>query len=233
MPLESLKNGPERDDNDASLKTPERVATGPFADIDHTEALPPQQIDAQALLDQMEQLRAFRNPDEEVDALLEQKSVGEDLEKVAKLIEEEKRKNEGLSAVRQSLGVPRENGEIVSKLEEARKTLEEEQRQVELAGEYNDVLSSFSELGSEEVRHIAETGTTSKGETIHNKYGKEIRSNVAKELARIHLGGKRRVTWEALTKLGQVADRILHDLASAVKGIFRSSEGGGAQERTE
>src|SRR3989338_924923 len=204
MPLESLKNGPERDDNDASLKTPERVATGPFADIDHTEALPPQQIDAQALLDQMEQLRAFRNPDEEVDALLEQKSVGEDLEKVAKLIEEEERK-----------------------------TLEEEQRQVELAGEYNDVLSSFSELGSEEVRHIAETGTTSKGETIHNKYGKEIRSNVAKELARIPLGGKGRVRWDALTKLGQGADRILHDLASAVKGIFRSSEGGGAQERTE
>ncbi len=221
---------PDESDENAPLQGPERRATGPFADVDDAESAPDQTIDIKTLL---EQLNAPRSPDEEVQVASERENVDKRLEQVATLKEKEKEKDEKLGAVRQDLGVPHENGETLKELEEAEKRLKEEQRQLELAGEYNDVLDSFSDLSTDEIRHIAETGKTKKGESIHNKYGKEIHSDVAKELARMHGKGGRRVTWREIQELGKVVDRILHDVVSAVKGMFKGSkvEKGGTNAR--
>ena len=226
MPIETLKTGPEEQDDDASGKSQERTATGPLSDADDIEDKPGQTIDAKTFLEKLRQLQESRNPEDKVDVVSEREDVTENLGRVATLIEKEKEQNEKLSAVRQDLGVPHESKETLQKLEEARKTLEEEQRHIELAGEYNDVLDSFSELSREEMEHIAETGKTKKGESIRSKYGKEIHSDVAKELAHMHLCGGRHVTWQALDKLGKVVDRILHDVVSAVKRMFKDSGGG-------
>ncbi|HBV00921.1 MAG TPA: hypothetical protein DEF00_00810 [Candidatus Taylorbacteria bacterium] len=233
MIVESLRTKPEEQDDDMPPNGQERVATGPLSDADDIEVAPGQAIDTKTFLERLRQLQESRNPEDKVNVASERENVDESLGHVAKLIEKEKEKSEKLGAVRQDLGVPHEDGETLQKLEEARKTLEEEQRHIELAGEYNDVLDSFSELSREELEHIAETGETRKGESVQSKYGKEIHSDVAKELASMHLGGKLHVTWGALTKLGQVADKILHDMVSAVKGIFRGPESGGKRTHAE
>lgn len=231
MKSESMRVGPEAGDDDIPPNVPERKATGPFADYPEDEPTPA--INVKTLL---EQLNTPRNPDEEVDVTSERESVSENLEHVTKLIEKEKAKSESLNAVRQDLGVPHESGEILKDLEETKEKLKEEQRDIELAGEWNDVLDSFSEpseFSTEEIRHIAETGKTRKGESIRDKYGKEIHSNLAKELAAMHLRGGRRVTWKTMLKLGKVVDQILHDMASAVKGIFKGPEGGAGRTHAE
>lgn len=229
MNAESMRGKSEgQEDDDMLPPLPERKATGPFADYPEDEPAPA--IDVKTLF---EQLNAPRNPDEEVDVASEQERMSENLEHVTKLIEKEKEKGEKLGAVRQDLGVPHEGGETLKNLEEAKEKLKEEQRHIELAGEWNDVLDSFSELSTEEMRHIAETGKTRKGESIRSKYGKEIHSDLAKELAGMHLGGGRRVTWRTLLKLEKVVDQILHDMVSAVKGIFKGPEGGAGRTHSE
>src|SRR3989338_8887723 len=133
MATESIRISPEEDD-DMSPSTPERKATGPFAEIDEDEPAPA--VNIKTLL---EQLNAPRNPDEEVQVASQRERVNENLEHVTKLIEKEKEKNERLDSVRQGLGVPHESGETLKNLEEAKEKLEEEQRHIELAGEFNDV----------------------------------------------------------------------------------------------
>lgn len=223
MTIESPQIKPEESgDEDTEQRSPEQTATGPFADVEPGEP----EVDLAALL---EQLDAARNPDEKIDVAAERERVGGRLEQVAKRIEKEKGKNDALGAARQQLGVPHEGGETLKSLEEARDALEEEQRRIELAGEYNDVLGSFSELSREDIAHIAETGKTIKGESVKNKHGREIRSGVAKELAHMYLSGGRHITWGRLGELWELekmAEQILHDVASVAKGMFAKREGG-------
>ena len=228
MKIESMRTEPKADDDDVPLQSPERRATGPLSDApDEGVELG---VDAKTLLEQVE---APRDPEGEVDVASEREHVGKKLEQVTKLIEKEKEKEQSLGAVRQTLGVPHQGGETLKKLEEAEKTLKEEQRNIELASEYNDVLDSFSDLSSEEVKHIAETGKTRKGESIRNKYKKEIHSDLAKELARMHGNGGRRVTWRELQELGKVVDEILKKMVKAVKGIFKGTGGGEGSAHAE
>lgn len=221
MIVESWGNKAQESDDDISGQSSERRATGPPSDAPDVEI--EHSVDVQTLL---ERLKAPRNPDKEVEVVSEREAARKKLEQVAKLIEKEKEKEQPLGAVRQGLGIPHDGGETLKKLEEAKEKLEEEQRHIELASEYNDVLDSFSDLSGEEVRHIAETGKTKKGGSIRNKYGKEIHSNLAKELAHMHSQGGRRVTWREIRELGKVVDRILHDVVLAVKGMFKGSGGG-------
>lgn len=223
--MESMRTkGEEPEDEDAQERSPERMATGPFADAELGE----QKVDLRALL---EELHTARNPDEKIDVTAERESVGPRLEHVSQLIEKEKRKENTLGAVRQELQVPHEASDTLSQLEEARETLEEEQRHIELAGEWNEVLTSFSDLSPEEVRHIAKTGRRMNGESVYQR-GKEIHSDLARELAGMYQKGGRYVTWGALNTLRQVADAILKDVVSAVKDIFRGTgqERGGASD---
>ena len=206
----------EPDEDEAPPKSPERQATGPLADEEPGE--PP--VDFEALL---EQLSAERNPEEKVNVAAERERVSRGLEHVDTLLEREKEENQSLEAVRQGLQVPHEDSGAVKKLEEAKARLEEEQGHIELAAEWNDVLDSFSELSGGELQHIADTGMTRKGKAIYNKHGKELHSNLAKELARMHLAGGRHVTWGQLRTLRMAVDRILHDIGSVVKGIFKGS----------
>ena len=185
--------------------------------------------DASSLL---EKLKTPRNPDEDVKVSEARDSVKEHLGQVAKLIEREKEKEKSLDEVRKDLALPYGEGETLKKLEEARKQLEEDARHIELASEYNETLDSFSDLSSEERKHIAETGKTRKGEYLKDRHGKKIESDIAKELAHLYAEGGRRITWRMARKLGQVADRILHDIVSAVKGVLRGTGNGEGEEKS-
>lgn len=218
MSVESMRGKPEEPDEDeASRESPERKATGPLADEEPREISPD-------ITELLETLKKTRVPEEKVDVASEREAVGERLQHVTERIEEEQQKNESLAVVRQELQVPHETSDTLKQLEEARETLEEEQRHIELAGEYNEVLDSFSDLSLEEISHIAETGKTLNGEVIRTANGKELHADLARELARIHLGGGRRITWGNLHTLRQVIDRILHDVVSVVKGVFKGAE---------
>lgn len=233
MKIESVRMEPEADDDATLEHCPERAATGPLSDADDSETASEQATDAKTFFERLQQVQKSRNPEDKVDVAVEREDADKRLRQVSELIEKEKEKTEKLGAVRQGLGVPHEDGGTLKKLEEARETLEEEQRHIELAGEYNDVLNSFSELSREEIEHIVETGKTKKGESIRDKHGKEIHSDVAKELAHIHLNGGRHVTWKALEQLGKVVERILHDVVSAVKGMFKGARGGEEKSRAK
>lgn len=239
MPIESRKVGLESKNDAASTSTPERPATGPFADepegppdMSGAEAISgsPKEFDLKEFLAQME---ASRAPEAEVDAPAERERVSREQKRVAALLEEEKERNEKLRAARQGLGIPHEDGERVRELEEAKKRLEEEEHTLELASEYNDVLDSFGQLSKGEIQHIAETGKTSGGESVRSRTGKEVHTDIARELAGLHLRGGRRVTWGTINQLEEIADRVLHDIVSAVRGIFRGPEGGGGKSRVE
>lgn len=206
----------ESEDENERPQNPERIATGPFADAEPGE----QNADLTTLL---EQLNAARNPDEKIDVAAERERVGERLGRVTELIEKEKQKESALGAVREELQVPHEASAALSQLEEAKETLEEEQRHIELAEEWNEVLTSFSDLSPEEIRHIAKTGRKLNGESVY-RHGKEIHSDLARELAGMYQKGGRHITWGTLNTLRQVADAILKDVISAVKGIFRGRE---------
>jgi hypothetical protein len=235
MPVEAPKFGPEADEDNAPDKNPERVATGPLSDTPDTDETP-RTFDARKFLEEIERLAESRNLDEAVEVDAEKANIGKKLEQVSTLVEKEKEKNGRLSGVRQDLGVPHEDDGTLQKLQEAKEALEEEQRHIELAGEYNDTLESFGNLSGEELRHIAETGMTSKGEKIRDKYGKEIHSDVARELASMYRGGKVHMTWGSLAslkKLEEVATRILHDVGAAVKGVFRGPRGGAGRPSAE
>lgn len=216
----------ESEDEDAQQRSPERTESGPFADAEPGE----QEVDMATLL---ERLNTTRNPDEKVDVAAERESVGERLEHVSQLIEKEKRKENTLGAIRQELQVPHETSDTLKQLEEARETLEKEQRHIELAGEWNEVLTSFSELSPDEVKHIARTGRMKNGESVYDKKNRrELDSALARELAGMYVNGGRYVTWGALNTLRQVADAVLNDVVSAVKGIFkgRGHQRGGASD---
>lgn len=176
--------------------------------------------DASALL---ERLRDFRNPEEEINVSEERDTVRARLEQVSRLIEKEREKDDSLRVAREGLKTPHEKGSKLKELEEAKEQLEEDARHIELAATYNDTLDSFSDLSHDEREHIARTGKTGKGKHLYDRHGKKIESDVAKELAHLYKSGGRRMTWGATRRLSQVADRILHDVVSAVKGIFRGT----------
>lgn len=233
MTTESMPIKHEESDDEMSPNGPERAATGPLSDADDIETASGPATDAKAFLERLQQVQESRNPEDKVGVASEREGIDKRLEQVTTLIEKEKEESVSLGAVRQDLGVPHESGETLKKLEEAKETLEEEKRHIELASEYNDVLDSFSELSSEEIQHIAETGKTRKREAIRSKYGKEIHADIAKELAHMYKSGGRRVTWREIQTLGKVVDRILHDMVSAVKGIFKRSKEGEEKSRAE
>lgn len=175
----------------------------------------------------LEQLRIPREPNKEVDIQVERERVSRKLEQVEQVIKTENEKAAPLEAARQSLGIKQAGsaGGTIEKLEKAREKLEKEQRQIELADEYNDVLASFSELSPDELELIQKTGKTKKGELLHNMTGHEIHSDIAKELASLYTRGGRHITWGALTKLSAIVDTLLGDALYPLKRFLHLGNG--------
>ncbi len=175
----------------------------------------------------LKQVEVSRNPEEKVNVTEGREKVGKNLQKIDDLIEKEKEKDAALGGVRESLGVPHEGGATLQKLEEAKEHLEQESRDIELAGEFNDILESFddpSHFSSEDIEHIARTGTKKDGSAIHDRHGKEVRGNIARELAHLYGKGGRHVTWGTTKKLSEMVDKILDEMViSVVKGILQFS----------
>ena len=178
-----------------------------------------------------ENLETTRNPEDKIDVAVEREEIDNKLGEVTKLIESEEAKEHPLSAARGELGIKHSDGEALSKLKEAKKKLEEQKHDIELAGQFNEVLDGFGDMSSEERAHIAETGKNLKGESLRDTYGNKIRSDVAKELAHLYQKGGRHVTWGQLKKLGKVAERILLDVTTALKDTVKSIFGGKTSER--
>ena len=226
--LPFFAENPKDDEGTLEVGGQERRRIGPLSDYaDLGEEFYPEG-DASALL---ERLKDFRNPEEEINVSEERDTVKARLEQVNRLIEKEKKRDDSLGAVRQGLDAPHEKGGTLKELEKAKEQLEEDARHIELAATYNDTLDSFSDFSHEEREHIEKTGKTRSGEHLHDKHGKRIESDVAKELAHLYSSGGRRMTWGATRRLSQVVDRVLHDVVSAVKGIFRGTgDGNGAKK---
>ena len=208
----------------------ERIPRGPLADFSEGEV--EAGLNAQAFLEQIE---IPRDPNAPVDVKHEKESVGKKLEAVAALIAKEKEKDGALGNVRAELGVAHETGETLKDLEKAREELKAHERNIELAEKYNDVLDSFgdsSKFSREDIQSIAETGKTQKGKSVHDRHGKELHSDLAKELGHMYQNGGRQVTWGDLAQLGKIVDKILHDVVSVVKGIFKGTGGGGERKTT-
>ncbi|MDO8620172.1 MAG: hypothetical protein Q7R64_02385 [bacterium] len=196
---------------------PEKRNIGPLSDYaDLGEEFYPAG-DASALL---EKLKAPRNPDAEVQVSEERETVEAQLKQVDKLIEKEKEKEGPLATIRGELGSPHKAGDTLKKLEEAKEKLEEDQKHIERASEYNHTLEELHGYSDEEREHIAKTGKKRDGTYLKDKHDQKVDSHLAKELAHLYQKGGRRMTWGATRRLGQVADQILKDVKGAIKGIF-------------
>ena len=178
-----------------------------------------------------EDLKLTRNPEDKVDVAAELEENSDKYQHITKRIEKLEAKEHPLGAARESLGIKHSDGEALSKLKEAKKELEEQRHEIELAGQFNEVLDGFGDMSSEERAQIAKTGKNLKGESIRDTYGNKIRSDVVKELAHLYQKGGRHVTWGQLKKLGKVAERILLDVTTAVKDTVKSIFGGKTSER--
>lgn len=226
--MPSSAEGAQDDEETLVERSPEGRRIGPLSDYaDLGEEFYPEG-DASVLL---ERLKHPRNPDEEIQVSKDRETVEAQLKQVGRLIEKEKEREGALGAVRQRLGSPHEKGGKLKELEEAKEQLEEDAKHIELAATYNDTLDSFSDLSHEEREHIEKTGKATNGKHLYDRHGEKIESDVAKELAHLYKSGGRRLTWGTTRRIGQVADKILHDVVSAVKGVFRGTgDGGGARK---
>ncbi len=220
MVIESVPTNQNSEEQRAaeSLQFGERPA-GLFQDSSENE--PWKVVDLDELL---ESLQAPKSPEKEVDVRKGGEQLRAQHQQITKLLEKEREREHSLQGTRAELGVPHENGETLKKLEEAKEQIEENQHEIELAGEFNDVLDSFGDMSSEEREHIARTGKKKNGESIYDKNGKAIGGDLAKELAHLYGKGGRRVTWRELQQLGKVAERLLKDAVSIIKGIFTGSD---------
>ncbi len=148
-------------------------------------------------------------------------------EKVDELIAKAEVEERALAGTRAGLGIPHQGGQL-AELKEVKKRLDEDQHHIELAAEHEHTLDSLSEFSSEEREHIAKTGRTKEGEYLHDKHGKRLHADLAKELAHMYIrNGGPHMNWGDVLKLGEVADKILHDIVSVVKGVF-----GGGEEKS-
>ncbi|MDO8593924.1 MAG: hypothetical protein Q7R93_00195 [bacterium] len=202
---------------DVVMSSERRIVKGPLADYDEESG------DAKAFLDK---LSVSRDPSREVDVEGDGDDIGKERKNLDVLIEKEKERERALGDARGGLGIPHEKGDTLKKLEAAKEELEEDARHVELASEYNEVLDSFTskKISSEERDHIAKTGKMLDG-TALKMHGKEIHSDIAKELGSLHKAGGHRVTWGTLKIIGKVVDRVLNDVVEAAKDLARSLVG--------
>src|SRR3989338_2017708 len=217
-PVDKEKPEDGDDGREKPVDGPGRTPLCPLADLSELEDV--SGLNAKAFLEQAEHPR---DPNEQVDVEHDKESVGKKLATVTELIDKEKEKDGALGNVRSELGVAHETGKTLKDLEKAKEKLKTDERNIELAREYNDVLDSFGDsakFSRDDIRSIAETGKTKKGTTIRDKHGKELHSDLAKELGQMYQNGGRQITWGELAKLGKIVDKILHEAVSVIKRIF-------------
>ncbi len=179
----------------------------------------------------LNRLKAFRNPDEEVQVPEARETVEAQLRQVDDLYEKEKERDEALERTRQSLGTPHEKGSKLKELEDAKKKLEDDKEYIELASTYNHTLEEFGDttkFSSDDIAHVMETGKRKDGTHLKDKHGNKIESHVAKKLAHHYKTGGRRMTWGNamdLREICEVADRVIGDITGAVKGVLGMEKG--------
>ncbi len=163
------------------------------------ETASPQENDPREFL---RQLIESRNSNEEIDVEVERDRVKDRLEKLGEALH--------------AHGATPEKQEEIKKV---RGELEEEKKKLDVAEEFNEVLSGFSELDEDELNAIAETGLGKDGKQIEHK-GKHINTKIAKELASLASGGVKRLTWGALKTVFSLVDAILNDVFYPIKKIL-------------
>ncbi|KKW11710.1 MAG: hypothetical protein UY50_C0008G0036 [Parcubacteria group bacterium GW2011_GWA2_49_9] len=198
----------------------EKRAVGAFSDFEDDGSL--RYSDTQTLL---KKIQTPHDPDEEVLVSQELHGINADIGELDKRIARKKEEEAALGNARAKLGAPHEAGEELKELEAAREKLIEDKRNLEFADKHEPVFDELSNLSESEREHVAQTGRTKDGRFFHDKDGKRVREDVAKELAESYIAGGGRLTWGSLRKLGKVVERILKDITGVVKGIFRGGEG--------
>lgn len=161
----------------------------------------------------LEKISAERDPHTEVNVPLERERIGEQLEQISKAIVKEKGKESSLEEVRGELGVEHKQSETLGTLQKVKERLEEDKAKIDIAERMNDTLETFDGMTGEDLKSVAKTGKTSKGEFVRDKRGREVKDlELAKELGGMYQGGMHRMTWGAFKNLEQFVYKILDDL---------------------
>lgn len=229
----------ESDEKEAP-KPSVRMPTGPYADYD--EENPPSRFGMPAgplsgssesedlssigVEEFLKKINISHDSSAEVDVVRDAQRVESRRERLEDLIEEEKRSEHSLEQSRAGLGIPHTKGERLRDLEEAKEKLEEEQKHIELAGQFNDVLDDFGDTtkySKADIKSIAKTGKTKDGKAVLDKNGHAIHSDIARELAHLYHSGGRKITWGKAREIGKIVDRLLHDFVEIAKGVVRGA----------
>ncbi len=181
-----------RESSEASSGIPIPESAAPFRDIDPRELL--------------SQLVEGRNPTEEIDVEGERERIKDRLETVGEALHAEG--SAGRSASPEA-----------KTLEEVQQKLQAEDKKLDVAEEFNEVLDKFSTLDEGELRTIAETGLDKNGKKIEHN-GKHLNSKIAKELAHLASGGVKRLTWGALKEAFALVDAVLNDVFYPLKKMM-------------
>lgn len=188
-------------------------------------------LETEAQLDKtlLEGLEMKRDPDAEADIESAREGVERRLEKVSARLAEEKEKLESAHGELGLSGSVQDSANIRA-LEEAKSKLETEYATIEhaadLAGVF-DSLGDASRYSKDELRYIAEHGTTSDGKQLRVKRTGEalLGRDVAKKLARLRLEGVTRLTWNQLDALMDIADALLREAWGRIKAFFGLTTG--------
>ena len=99
-----------------------------------------------------------------------------------------------------------------------------EQKKVEIADEYNDVLGSLGKLDDTELTSLMETGKLSNGEEFKDEGEKTYKPELLKHLAGLAKSGVSRMTWNMannfLKEFWEVLDVIGNDLVGPFKRML-------------
>ncbi len=202
------------EDNEEEAIPERRIATGPFAPDPEDQV----QDDRSFLAD----FETPRDENAEVKVSKELHDLKADIGELDTRIARKKEEEAALGNVRASLGTPHEAGDTLKELEAAREQLLEDKRHLEFAEKHETVFDELSGMSESEREYVAKTGKTKDGRFLHDKDGKRVQEDVAKELAHSFNAGGGRLTWGSLRKLGKVVEKILHDVTSAVTGTIKS-----------
>lgn len=223
MILENFQKVADNTEDDAVEEViSRRIATGPFA--------PDPEDQMRDIQDFLADIETPRDENAEVRASQELQDVNADIGELDKRIAKEKEKETALESVRAGLKAPHETGDELKRLEAAREQLLEDKKHLEFAEKHENIFNDFSQPSGSDPEHVAKTGRKKDGSLFHDKYGNEVREDVAKELAQSYIHGGGRLTWGSLRKLGKVVEKILSDVTVAftdtVKSMFTGSSGG-------
>lgn len=216
---EPPKTAAERDE-DEQAKTPApgrdgEPEEGPHLRHSEYDPLP-------SFRDALAEIRKGRDPHQEIDTETESTRIAHELERVLEtLTKRPTGTQEGTpdSPAKKEGMVQRP--ETLPELKEVRKEFENEQKKIELAEHYNDVLESLAHYDDDELQSVLETGRTRDGRTVRDKRAKELAPEVAKHLADLAKHGMRRLTWGSFNRMLQLFDALLKDLFAPLKELKR------------